>query len=63
MEKEHIIITDSSNGMVYITEYDLELYDSYIDFYDELNDRYDLGLKESQCDCMIVTGEMNIKIL
>lgn len=63
MEKQYIIITDNSSGGVYITTYDKIAYEYIEDLYDELNRTYDLHLKESQCNYMIVTGELNIKIL
>ncbi len=53
-----IIILDYSVGMIYMTEVENHkaetiTNDNITDFYDYLNEKYDLSLKESQCSYMI----------
>lgn len=63
MNKEYIIITNSSTGEVFITEYDSQKFEDYVDFYEHLNEQHDLGLSESNCDCMIVRDKLIITYL
>lgn len=62
-EKEFIIINCYETGEIFITEYDSNIVESYEDYYQILNEEHDLGLSENNSHCMIVKGELNIKIL
>lgn len=61
--KAFIIISDSSNGSVYVSEYDTTKFDDYEDFYIHLNNTKNLNLSSSNCDCMIVFDELNISFI
>lgn len=60
--KEFIVILDHNSGEIYISEYDSNLVESYEEYYDILNEKFNLSLKDSECSCMI-TSELNIKFL
>lgn len=62
-EKEFIIITLYETGQVYITEYDSNLVDSYEEYYEILNEQFDLNITENNSNCMITKGELNITLL
>lgn len=62
-EIEYIIILDFSTGQVYIKEYDSNIVDSYEEFYEILNEEYDLNLSDSNCQCMISKNKLNITLL
>ena len=62
-EKEFIIITLYETGEVFITEYDSNIVGSYEEFYEILNEQYDLNITENNANCMISKGELNLKIL
>lgn len=62
-EKEFIIITIYETGEVIITEYDSNVVDSYEEYYEILNEEYDLNITQNNSNCMIVKGELNIKLL
>jgi len=62
-EKEFIIIIDSSIGETIISEYDSNVYEDYEDFYEVLNKEHGLNLSDSNCNCMITTGEFKLRIL
>jgi hypothetical protein len=62
-EKEFIIITRYDTAEVIICEYDSSTVDSYEEYYEILNEEHDLNISDSNSSCMIVKGELNIKIL
>lgn len=62
-EKEFIIITIYETGEVIISEYDSCVVNSYEEYYDILNEEHDLNITENNSNCMIVKGELNIKLL
>lgn len=62
-EKKFIIINCYESGETYITEYDSNIVESYEDYYEILNKEYDLNITENNSHCMIIKGELNIKIL
>ena len=62
-KKEFIIITIYETGEVIITEYDSSVVNSYEEYYEILNEEYDLDITQNNSNCMIVKGELNIKLL
>jgi len=62
-EKEFIIITNSETGEVIISKYDSNVVETYEEFYDILNEEHNLNITENNSECMIVRGELNLRIL
>lgn len=62
VQREKIIILDFSTGKVYITDYDSNIVDSYEEYYEILNEEYDLNLSDSNCQCMI-SKNLTIQII
>lgn len=48
-----IIIFDHSVSEVHIFEYNEEVWDDVVDFYDSVNDMFGTTFKDSQCSYMI----------
>ena len=63
MKKEKIIILDHETGEVYVSDYDSNIYESYEDFYEIINEMLNLNLRDSNCSCMITQDELNIKFI
>lgn len=58
---EKIIILDNNSMAVHVFPFDTNIYDTedMYQFYDDINDKYSLNLKDSECSWMLVK---NLKI-
>lgn len=63
MEQKKIIILDFATAVVHVFTFDENIYSSgaIVDFFDAMNEEGDYGLKESQCEWMIVQ-ELKLEI-
>ena len=61
--KEFIIILDGSTGQVFITEYNNNIVENPEDYFDIINEEYNLDLKEGECSWQITKKKVEINYI
>jgi hypothetical protein len=60
MNKKFIIIINAETSETIVAEYDENIYEDYQEFYEFLNETQGMNITESNSDCMIISGPMQI---